>query len=87
MILTMPQVATAMRAAATEARLREAEAVLGVTIPEPLRGMYRIFDGMARYHFIGKWQLYCLEERVARGTFRLDSELRHLFHQAGLPRG
>lgn len=151
-----PQVAAALRAAATEPRLSEAEAALGVTIPEPLRGMYRVFDGMARYHFIGKWQLYSLaevvetaqslrgrklsndlgarghrnlswsdsfipfaqdaagdvlfttprmlgdravikplnptyiyrhdEDRVARGTFRLDSELRHLFHQAGLPR-
>ena len=151
-----PKVAAAMRAPATEAQLAKAEAALGVTIPEPLRGLYRVFDGMAQYHFLGKWQLYPLaevvevaqslrgrklsndlgarghrnlswapsfipfaqdaagdvlfttprmlgdravikpinptyiyrhdEDGVTRGTFRLDSELRSLIHQAGLPR-
>jgi hypothetical protein len=145
-----------IRPPATEAQIAEAEAALELEFPEPLKGLYRAFDGMARYHFLSGWQVYPLaevietarlmrgrkltndlgarghrnlswsntfipfaqdpagdvlfttprilgdhyimkpvdptyiyrhdEDRVVRKMFWLKGELRHLFHEAGLPR-
>src|ERR1051326_1121314 len=53
---------------ATDAAIQEAEAVLGITLPEEVRASYRIHQGSHRYGLIGVdeilYELYSLAEMV-----------------------
>jgi SMI1 / KNR4 family (SUKH-1) len=57
-----PELAARLQAPAPDERITEVEKCFERSFPDVLRELYRAFDGMTRYHFLGGWQVLPLAE-------------------------
>src|SRR3712207_8524642 len=70
-----PDVLKSLQPAATEEQISNAEAALGVTLPEEVRASYRIHDGQSPDGpgLMDAWEFLSLSRIVDRKSTRLNS--------------
>lgn len=70
-----PQVLPSFQPGATEEELKQAEAALGVALPEDLKALYRLHNGSNYASFLDRWALLSVEQGVQ--TWQMGQDFFH----------